>query len=133
MSSLIATVTNIDNCDSLHIVKFDCKGQTLSMMSLDLSDDIQVGTKVKLAVKPSHIAIAKNFSGEVSYSNKLETTIETIENGQLLSSVKLSFVDTTLESIITVNSSKKMDLKVGDKVTALIKASEVSINEIIND
>jgi len=133
MSSLIATVTNIDNCDSLHIVKFDCKGQTLSMMSLDLSDDIQVGVKVKLVVKPSHIAIAKNFSGEVSYSNQLETSIESCENGQLLSSVKLLFVDTTLESIITVNSSQKMDLKVGDKVTAFIKASEISIGEICDD
>ena len=132
MSSLIATVTKIDNCDNLHIVKFDCKGQTLSMMSLDLNDEIKVGTVVKLIVKPSHIAIAKNFSGEVSYSNKLDTIIQNIENGQLLSSVKLLFVDTTLESIITLNSSKNMDLKVGDKVTAFIKASELSIGEIVD-
>ena len=76
---------------------------------------------------------AKNFNGEVSYSNKLATTISSIKNGQLLSSVKLDFFDTTLESIITVNSSKKMDLKVGDQVTAFIKASEVSIGEIIYD
>ena len=133
MSSLIATVSEIQNCDSLHIVKFDCNGQTLSMMSLDLGNEIKVGRKVKLVVKPTHIAIAKNFSGEVSYSNQLEATIISIENGQLLSSVKLDFFDTTLESIITVNSSKKMDLKVGDRVTALIKASELSIGEIIND
>jgi molybdopterin-binding protein len=131
MSSLIATVTQIDNCDSLHIVKFDCNNQTLSMMSLDLMDDIQIGTKVKLVIKPSHIAIAKNFSGEVSYSNQLQTIIKSIKNGQLLSSVKLDFFDTTLESIITVNSSKKMDLKVGDKVTAFIKASEISIGEVL--
>ena len=57
MSSLIATVLQVDNCDSLHIVKFDLHGQTLSMMSLDLSDDIQIGTVVKLVIKPSHIAI----------------------------------------------------------------------------
>ncbi len=131
MSSLIATVTQIDYCDSLHIVKFDCHNQTLSMMSLDLTDAIQVGTKVKLVIKPSHIAIAKDFSGEVSYSNKLETTIKSCENGQLLSSVKLDFFDTTLESIITVNSSQKMDLKIGDKVTAFIKASEISIGEVL--
>ncbi len=131
MSSLIATVTQIENCDSLHIVKFDCNSQTLSMMSLDLTDAIQVGTKVKLVIKPSHIAIAKNFSGEVSYSNKLETTIMSCTNGQLLSSVKLDFFDTTLESIITVNSSQKMDLKIGDKVTAFIKASEISIGEVL--
>lgn len=133
MSSLIATVTNIENCDSLHIVKFDLNGQTLSMMSLDLNDKITVGKKVKLVVKPSHIAIAKNFTGEVSYSNQLAVTIKSINNGKLLSSVKLDFFDTTLESIITVNSSKKMDLKVGDEVIAFIKASELSISEILDD
>jgi len=133
MSSLIETVTQIDNCDSLHIVKFDCHNQTLSMMSLDLTDKIKIGAKVKLVIKPSHIAIAKNFNGEVSYSNKLETIIVSCENGQLLSSVKLDFFDTTLESIITVDSSKRMNLKAGDKVIAFIKASEISIGEVIND
>jgi len=133
MSSLIATVKEIKNCDSLHIVKFDCHGQTLSMMSLDLPHNIVIGSKVKLVIKPSHIAIGKNLSGEVSYSNKLNTKIVTINNGQLLSSIKLSFFDTILESIITVDSSYKMDLKVGDSVIAFIKASELSIGEFIDD
>lgn len=133
MSNLIAIVSKIENCDSLHIVNFECKGQTLTMMSLNISDEIQVGTKVKLSVKPSHIAVAKEFSGDISYSNQLSTTIESIENGQLLSSINMSFFDTTLESIITLNSSKRMNLKVGDRVTAFIKASELAISEVIDD
>lgn len=131
MSSFIATVSQIQNCDTLYIVKFDFAGQTLSMMSLDLSEDIKVGVSVKLVVKPSHVAIAKNFSAEVSYSNQLVSTIQSIENGQLLSNVKLRSFDTVLEAIITVESSQKLDLKVGDKVTALIKASELSILEVM--
>ena len=131
MSSIVATVSNIKKCDSLHIVEFECNSQTLSMMSLDLDAQIKVATKVRLVVKPSHVAIAKDFSGEVSYSNRLETTILSCENGQLLSSVKLKFFDSTLESIITLSSSKKMNLKVGDKVTALIKASELSTGEVL--
>jgi len=133
MSSLIATVKQIQNCESLHIVKFDFFGQTLSMMSLDLKDTIQIGTRVKLVAKPSHVAIAKDFDGEVSYSNQLAVTIKECTNGELLSSIKLDFFDTILESIITVNSSKKMDLKIGDKVTAFIKASEISIGEVLDD
>jgi len=133
MSSIIATISSIENCDSLHVVKFECNSQTLSMMSLDIDSSIKVGTKVKLVVKPSHVAIAKNFSGEVSYSNILRTTILSCENGQLLSSVKLKYFDTVLESIITVSSSKRMDLKEGDEVFAFIKASELSIGEILND
>lgn len=132
MSSIIATVSSIENCDSLHIVKFETSSQTLSMMSLDIDSNIKIGTKVKLSIKPSHIAIAKNFSGEVSYSNILKTTIISCDNGKLLTSVKLKYFDTILESIITLNSSKRMDLKEGDEVLALIKASELSIGEVLN-
>jgi len=133
MSSLVATVKTIKKCDSLHIVEFECNSQTLSMMSLDIDSDIKEKSRVKLVIKPSHVAIAKNFSGDVSYSNILKTTIVSCENGQLLSSVKLKYFDTTLESIITVSSSKRMDLKVGDEVLAFIKASELSIGEILDD
>ena len=133
MSNIIATVSKIQNCDSLNIVNFDFNGTPLSMMSLELNEKIQIGTKVKLNCKSSHIAIAKNFSGEVSYSNRLECEIQSLENGELLCCLHLKIFDTVLESIITVNSSKKMDLKVGDNVTAFIKASELSISEVIND
>lgn len=131
MNTLIATVTKIDTIDNLNIVKFDFSGQALSMMSLDLSEDIQIGTKVKLITKPSYIAIAKEFSGMLSYSNQLKSKIKELENGKLLSSVKLQIEEFVLESIITFESSKKMDLKVGDDVTAFIKASELSILKVL--
>jgi molybdopterin-binding protein len=133
MSNIIATVSNIQSCDSLNIVKFDFNGLALSMMSLELNEKIKVGTKVQLTCKSSHIAIAKNFSGEVSYSNKLDSKIISIDNGELLSCVQVQIFDTILESIITVNSSLKMGLKVGDNVTVFIKASELSILEVLND
>ena len=133
MSNLIATVTEIKNCDNLNIVSFNCHNQTFSMMSLELDENIQIGTKVKLSTKPTHIAVGKKFIGDISYSNQLNTTIQDIENGELLSSISLKFFDTTLESIITLNSSKNMNLKKGDDVIAFIKASELSIGDIIND
>ena len=101
------------------------------MMSLDLSDDIKIGTKVKLITKPTYIAIAKEFSGILSYSNQLKAKIKELENGKLLSSVKLQIEEFVLESIITFESSQIMDLKVGDEVTAFIKASELSILKVL--
>ena len=103
------------------------------MMSLDLNDDVKIGKKVKLSVKPSNISIAKNLSGEISLSNKIVATIQSLENGQLLTSVILKINDTILESIITVDSSKRMNLQIGEVVTILIKASNLSIEEVIND
>jgi len=131
MSKLIATIKNIQSVDNLNIVTFDFNNILLKMMSLDLSKDIEVGKKVSLNVKPTSVAIGKNFSGELSYSNKINSTILSIENGQLLSSIKLSSNESIFESIITVESASRMNLKVGDKIIALIKASELSISEIL--
>ena len=133
MSQLVATIKKINSVDNLNIVEFDFNGLTLKMMSLDLNDDVQVGKKVKLSVKPTNISIAKNLIGEISLSNQIVATIQSLENGQLLTSVILKINDTLLESIITVDSSKRMNLQIGEVVTILIKASNLSIGEVLND
>ena len=133
MSQFVATIKKINSVDNLNIVEFDFNGLTLKMMSLDLNDDVKIGKKVELSVKPSNISIAKNLSGEISLSNKIVATIQSLENGQLLTSVILKINDTLLESIITVDSSKRMNLQIGEVVTILIKASNLSIGEVLND
>ena len=133
MSQFVTTIKKINSIDNLNIVEFDFHGLTLKMMSLDLNADVQVGKKVKLSVKPTNISIAKNLIGEISLSNKIVATIQNLENGQLLTSVILKINDTLLESIITVDSSKRMNLQIGEVVTILIKASNLSIEEVIND
>lgn len=133
MSQLIATIKKISTVDSLNIVEFDFDGNILKMMSLDLSKEVQVGKKVKLSVKATNVSLAKNLYGEISLSNKIVAIIEDIENGKLLSSITLKINDTYIESIITVDSSIRMNLKKNDSVTILIKASNLSIEEILND
>lgn len=131
MSKLIATVSKIESVDNLNIVTFDFLGQSLSMMSLDLKDDIKKNTKVELFIKPSSVAVGRDFSGDISYSNQIKAKIVDIENGELLSSIKLQKSEFILESIITLKSSKRMNLKKGDEVTAFIKASELSILRVL--
>ncbi len=133
MSPFIARIKKINNIDILNIVEFDFAGKTLKMMSLDLNKDVQIGKRVKLAVKPTNISIGKNLIGEISLSNQIVANIKSIENGQLLSSIILEVNDTTFESIITAASSKRMNLQENEQVTILIKASDLSILEVLND
>ena len=133
MSKLIATIKTINNVENLNIVEFDFLNISLKMMSLDLNSDVQIGKKVKLSVNPTSISIAKNFVGEISLSNQLTAIIKDIENGKLLSSVTLKIDNFLLESIITTDSSKRMNLQIGDEVKILIKASSLSIEEVLND
>jgi len=133
MSHLIARVVEIQSSENINIVKFELESQTLSMMSLDISSEIYIGRKVKLLVNSSHVAIAKNLSGELSYANQIRAKIETLREGKLLTHVTLAFGEARLESIITKESSLAMKLSVNESVTILIKASELSICEILDD
>ena len=133
MNIFEAVVEQIECVDSLCIVRFDFKDTPLSMMSLDLSADIKVGVRVKLLAKATHVAIAKGFSGNISYSNQIKAKIIEIEKGELLASVLAESNGVVFESIITKNSALRMNLAVDDAVTLFIKASELSILEVCGD
>jgi len=132
LNNIKATVTKINECDGVNIVEFDFKGLKLSMMSLELSNKIKMGTQVILGVKPSHITLAKDLTGFISASNNFETTITKINKGQLLANVNMEVFNTPLESLITVNSVERMNLKVGDVISVLIKAGELFIQEVLD-
>lgn len=132
MNKLEAIVTGIEGEQNLHIIRFDFQGITLNMIGLDLPSGLKLGSSVVLGAKPSHVAIAKNLSGELSYSNQLDATIRSIENGKILSSILLDVKEGMLQSFITCKSSHRMALRVGDSVTLLIKASELFVLEVKN-
>ncbi len=139
MSKLIATVTNIESVGDLNIVTFICNDETLKMMSLDLNESIQIGKRVVLVCKPTSVALAKPtidhkvFSEMLSYANQIKVQVSSMDVGHLLSSIKLQFGDFSLESIITSASVQRMKLNEKDELLALIKANELSIQEVLDD
>ncbi|HNW65980.1 MAG TPA: TOBE domain-containing protein, partial [Aliarcobacter cryaerophilus] len=79
------------------------------------------------------VIISKNYIEDISLSNQTLAKIVAIENGELLSSISLKIGDTTFESIITKESSKRLDLQEGNIVNILIKASDLSILRVLHD
>ena len=132
MNRLNAVVTHIEGEQNLHIISFDYEGVSLKMMGLDLPKGLHVNAHVTLGIKPSHVAIAKNLSGELSYANQLPATIASIENGKLLSNILLHVKGNEVQSFITLGSSTRMNLQIGDEVTLLIKASELFVLEVLD-
>jgi molybdopterin-binding protein len=133
MSQIIATIKDIKSIDNLHIVKFNFSQYTILMTSLELKPNIIVGKKVLLAVKPTNISIAKDFQGQISIDNQLKAKIVSIENGKLLSYIKIKIEDTILEAIITLDMSKKLHLKTDDDITVFIEATKLSIVKVFDD
>ena len=129
MNRIRATVTSIEAYDGITIVNFGAAGQPMRMMALEIDDTLQAGSEVVLGIKASNIALAKSPLGPMSISNQLQAKIEQVKNGKLLSSITFRLGDSLIESIITLDSSQRMNLQQSDEIIALIKSSELSILE----
>ena len=64
-----------------------------------------------------------------SIRNRLPGTIEKIVSDKVVSEVVVQTAAGTVTSIITTGSVERMNLKQGDNVFAIIKATEVSIEK----
>jgi molybdopterin-binding protein len=64
-----------------------------------------------------------------SIRNRLPGTIEKIISDKVVSEVTIQTSAGTVTSIITSGSVERMNLKEGDKVFAVIKATEVSVEK----
>ena len=127
MNQFNATVKKIEQVENLHLVSFEFGNQTIKMLSLELDKLLALESSVKLRVKSTNIAIAKNFTGLLSYANQLNAKVTHVNNGILLSSIRVKVEGFELESLITRNASLEMELSIGDEVTVLIKGSEIFV------
>lgn len=132
MSYMQVTVEKIITKDSLCLVQCRFENSTLRLVTLELNEEIKEGIALKLSVKSTHVAIGKNLQGALSYANQLDTVITQIVHGELLCSLTLRTQGgCLLESLITEASAQRLDLHEGEHVTALIKATELSIWEVL--
>jgi molybdate transport system regulatory protein len=64
----------------------------------------------------------------LSARNKLKGVVKAIEKGEVAATVKIEISQpATITSMITKEAAEELKLKVGDKVDAVIKASEVMV------
>lgn len=130
MNEFKGVVSKINSLDSLNIIEFYFYDTILYMMGLDL-DYIKVGNEVILTIKASNISIAKDLKGQISLSNSIKSKIIKLNMGKLLTSLSLQHKETIFTSTITTKSTKKMNLKIGDDISAMFKSSELSIKKVL--
>jgi molybdopterin-binding protein len=63
----------------------------------------------------------------LSARNHLPGTIDEVIMGDVLAHITVRVGDNVIESVITRKSAEEMGLKKGDKVTAVVKATEVML------
>lgn len=59
----------------------------------------------------------------------MKGTVLDIEEGDLLAKIKIQIEPTTITAVITKEAAQSLDIKKDDKVTAIIKATEVMVGK----
>jgi molybdate transport system regulatory protein len=64
---------------------------------------------------------------KISARNQLPGTVETVDLGVVTAKVGVRVGENLIESVITKQSVEELNIKVGSKVTAIIKSTEVML------
>lgn len=91
--------------------------------------NLQVGDEVVAIFKSSAVLLTTDMSLNISARNKLGGIVETINFGEVNSEVVVNIGGDLIASVITKNAVGNLDVKVGDRVTAVIKSSDVMIGK----
>ena len=89
---------------------------------------LKAGKKAVFLFKASSIIIAKGDDElKLSATNQIKGKVASIQEGAVNSEVDIEVAGDKLTAIITNESVKNLALKVGDNVTAIIKATQVIV------
>jgi molybdopterin-binding protein len=102
------------------------------MMSLELPH-VSIGDWVILGFKSTSSIIAQGEVGKISFSNRIKGTVSQITKGKLLYSVLCQTHAGPVETIMTRRAYEGLEIKEGMDVTIFLKASEISIKEVLSD
>lgn len=130
MNKLNGIVSAIEHNDTIALVDVMVENVNFSAILLETPVTVKylhIGELVTLLFKETEVSLAKNLQGELSLRNRMTATVVGIEMGEILSAITLNFLDKKLVSVITTRAVKRLQLKVGDTVEALVKANEVAL------
>ena len=131
MNKIAVTITEIASKEKVSLVSFSVGHECLEMISLGVSEDLTVGSSVRVGVKASNIILSLTRVSDVSITNQVEVEIVMVTMGSLLCSVAFTFERVTWECVITQKSADMMGLSEGKRLFMLIKSSDLSIIEVL--
>jgi len=107
-------------------------GETVVAIITNVSADalgLKAGTTAYAIIKASEVIVGKDVqAGKLSARNVLDGVVESVEDGSVNSEVIIRLPGGSLiAASITKASVHALDLKGGDKVSAIIKASNVIV------
>ena len=130
MNRLDATVTAIREHEGVSRIVFDANGTSLAMVGLEPPHGLTEGCGVTLGIKATHIILSLGRPEGLGLFNALPVTVTRMERGEILTSLRLSYHEKTLEAITPSATADALSLETGLSLWALFQESELSILEV---
>lgn len=133
MNKLRGRISAIEFNDHVSLVDVDVNGDSFTATLLETPEDapyLQVGNTVEVLFKETEVSLAKNLTGMISLRNRVKTTVKQVRSGVILSEVVLDYRGQSISSIITTRSIRRLEIKPGDEIEALVKANEMTLMEV---
>lgn len=132
MNRLRGRIIRIASNDHMSLVDVDVNGDIFTATLLETPEDapyLRLGNVVNVLFKETEVSLAKGLSGLISLRNRVNATVKLVRSGIILSEVVMDYRGQPISSIITTGSIRRLDIKPGDEVEALVKANEVTLME----
>ncbi len=127
MNSFQGTITSLAGSNTISLVKVLVKDTSVSALFINNSEQalFSEGQKVRVIFKETEVIMAKGDVSNISLQNKFSGKVTAIETSKVLSKIEIDSQIGNVQSIITSNAVKQLDIKVGDAVHAMVKTNEI--------
>ncbi|MGX2030736.1 MULTISPECIES: TOBE domain-containing protein [Methylocaldum] len=135
MNRLPGIILAVASEGDISLVDVAVEENTLTAMLVETAETapyLRAGNAVSVLFKETEVSLGKALSGRLSLRNRLQAEVVEMLKGELLAEVKLDCGGHRLVSIVTRRAAERLELAVGDRVEALIKANEVMLGESAN-
>lgn len=129
MNRIGAVVSGIENNGNLHRISLSAGKHDFTVITLELADEYAVGARVDIRFKPAHVALAKHIAGDISIANRIEAEVREIRQGNILAELLLGSETGDFYALTTVEAVGRMHIVQGDRVIALLKASDLYLSK----
>jgi len=114
------------------LIKLKSENTLVSIITNTATENLglNIGDEVIAVIKSSNVLLSTESGIKLSARNSLKGEIESINQGEINSEVVINVGnEDKVVTVITTNSIKNMNLKIGSKVDAIIKASDIMIGK----
>ncbi|PHR94937.1 MAG: tobe domain protein [Leeuwenhoekiella sp.] len=134
MNELRGHIKTVEVSGNLSLVGVELQnGQLFKAIVIDTPQSasyLKPDTAVAVVFKETEVIIGTGTQFQISLQNQIPATIAQLEQGKLLSKLKLETTNGSISAIISSNAVDSLDLKFGQEVTAMIKLNEVMLRTL---